>query len=924
MRPYKVIHVITRLDRGGSAQNTLLTAMGHDRSRFEPVVVAGMPGCRDAQGGMPATEENCRRLDKTGVRWHLVSSLRRRLNPVRDLLALWNLLALLRRERPDIVHTHTSKAGMLGRLAAWLAGVPVVVHTPHGHVFYGHFGRVASWAFRRMEKAFAARTTRLIALTEAERDEHLKCRVGRPEQFAVVPSGVDLERFRRVAAAALTADRRPPGFDLPPDAVVVGSVGWLTTVKGHRYLIEALGRLRPFHSRLYCVIVGAGELLDELQALAAARGLSDSVRFLGLRHDVPECLAAMDVFVLPSLNEGMGRALVEAMAAGRPVVATRVGGVPALIQHQSNGLLVPPGNAVALANALDELLRKPDWAQELGAAASASIDDRFGAGEMVQAVDAVYEESLAGLGSTRQSSASRRALVTGLWTGLVLSALVAMSVPAFAENAQGIPPVEPRAAGLRPLVATVHVHSHVSTGSLSLDQLAERAEQLGIEAVVLTDNFVLRYEYGLPPLRGVLKRTYTLPSVLEYGVQRFLQEVTTAQARHPRVLLVPGVEVAPHYYWTGSLTGGNLTMHNSQKNLLVLGLRSAEEYASLPVSGNPGSYRYGWMSGLNLSPVLLLVPAAWLWRRPVLRQARVGVTMYTVEKRRRLPALVLSVVALVLLLNAWPFGQPVFSAYDDRLEYQPYQALIDAVAARGGVVLWSMPEAIDFNVFSFGPLGKVTVKTDRYPEALMLTKGYTGFGGVYQDTRTVTQPGGIWDQVLGLYLTGQRAVPPFITGEIAFHGPGHDTLELDQVLTVLRVRERTPEGLADAVRSGRLYGVVQTRKDFGLRLDLFRVECEGGARGAESGETLDPEGARDVAVQVAVSATDQGRHPVSVTIVRSGEVVARLSGETPFQRRFTDDGLPPGRWHAYRVEVRGDGEILSNPIFVGPVPGHLH
>jgi glycosyltransferase involved in cell wall biosynthesis len=352
-----------------------------------------MPGCRDAQGGLPATEENCRHLDKAGVRRHLVSALRRRLNPMRDLLALWALFALLRRERPDIVHTHTSKAGMLGRLAAWLAGVPVTVHTPHGHVFYGHFGRVASWVFRHMERAFAARTTRLIALTEAEQDEHLKCGVGRPEQFAVIPSGVDLERFRRVAG---TLDRHAAGFDLPPDAAVVGSVGWLTTVKGHRYLIEALSRLRSFHSRLYGVVVGAGELLDELQALAAARGLADSIRFLGLRDDVPECLAAMDVFVLPSLNEGMGRALVEAMAAGRPVVATRVGGVPALIQHRRNGLLVPPGNAVALANALDELLRKPDWAQELGAAASASIDDRFGADEMVQAVDAVYEEALAG------------------------------------------------------------------------------------------------------------------------------------------------------------------------------------------------------------------------------------------------------------------------------------------------------------------------------------------------------------------------------------------------------------------------------------------------------------------------------------------------------------------------------------------------
>jgi hypothetical protein len=418
----------------------------------------------------------------------------------------------------------------------------------------------------------------------------------------------------------------------------------------------------------------------------------------------------------------------------------------------------------------------------------------------------------------------------------------------------------------------------------------------------------------------VIKRTFTLPSVLEYGTGRFLREVEAVQARHPGVLLVPGVEVAPHYYWTGSLIRGNLTMHNSQKNLLVLGLQSAGDYDSLPVLGNPGSYRYGWMSGLSLAPVLLLVPAVWLWRRPVLHETRIGKTTYTVEKRRRLPAIVLGLAALLLLLNARPFGQPVYSAYDDRLDYQPYQTFIDAVVERGGVVLWSMPEAIDFNVYSFGPLGKVTIKTDRYPEALILTNRYTGFGGVYQDTRTVTRPGGVWDQLLGLYLTGQRAAPPFITGEIAFHGPGHDTLELNEVLTVLRVKDRTVAGVAEAIRTGRLYGVSQTRKDYGLRLDLFRVECENGTRSAESGEILDPEGAGDVAVRIMVSATDQGRHPVAVRLVRSGEIISNLTGETPFDRRIMDATVPRGRWHSYRVEVQGDGEILSNPVFLGPIP----
>jgi hypothetical protein len=149
-----------------------------------------------------------------------------------------------------------------------------------------------------------------------------------------------------------------------------------------------------------------------------------------------------------------------------------------------------------------------------------------------------------------------------------------------------------------------------------------------------------------------------------------------------------------------------------------------------------------------------------------------------------------------------------------------------------------------------------------------------------------------------------------------------DTRELDQVLTVFLVRERSIAGVLDALWSGRLYAVGQYKKGFGLRLDSFRLECAGGTRGAESGELLNPAGARDLTLKLAVTATDRGSHPVTVTVIRSGVVAARLEGRTPFVQQFADTGVPPGVWHAYRIAVESgpDGEILSNPIFVGPVP----
>lgn len=387
----KVIHVITRLDRGGSAQNTLLTALGQDRSRFHPLVVTGLPGEGGRQGGLEAWEENRRRLDSGGVAWVVVQALVREIHPIKDLRCLWRLIRIFRSERPAIVHTHTSKAGTLGRVAAWLAGVPGIVHTPHGHVFYGHFGPFRSRFFLRIERVLARVTTWLIALTEAEREEHLAYGVGRPDRFAVIPSGIDLERFRRFAGGV---GPRPPGFDCPPEAIVVGSVGWLTAVKGHRTLIEAIATLKPDHPRLYLVLVGGGDLRDELRTHATRLGIGEAVQFLGTRTDVPDCVGAMDLYVQPSLNEGMGRALVEAMAAGRPVIASRVGGIPAVVDHRRTGLLVPPGDSGALAAAIEEILRRPGWGKELGAAASTAIGARYGASAMVEAVERVYEQAL--------------------------------------------------------------------------------------------------------------------------------------------------------------------------------------------------------------------------------------------------------------------------------------------------------------------------------------------------------------------------------------------------------------------------------------------------------------------------------------------------------------------------------------------------
>ena len=479
----------------------------------------------------------------------------------------------------------------------------------------------------------------------------------------------------------------------------------------------------------------------------------------------------------------------------------------------------------------------------------------------------------------------------------------------------GLSAAEPPASSGATLTVAFHVHSHVSTGSLSLDQIAEQAQRMGIDAVVFSENLALRYEYGLFPFRGILRRTVTLPSVVEYGIDRYLAAIAEAQARHPGVLLVPGVEVTPHYYWTGSLPDRNLAMHNAQKNLLVLGLTSPEDYKALPVPGNQGFSRYGWETLGKVWPVALLVAAGWLWQRTAHRPIKVGVTTMQTPGSFQVPAGLLAACGALLLLLAWPYDSPLFSFYDDQLHERPYQTLIDTAVQRGGAVVWSMPEAVDFNVHPYGPLGSVTVKTDPYPLSLLQTTGYTGFGGVYQDTRTITEPGALWDQLLLQHLGGLRPVLPAVFGEIAFHRPGQAGIELNQVLNIVTVKERTAAGLVEAMKAGRLYALSQAGRPFGLRLDTFQIETQDGTHTATVGQPF-VRSAEPPAVRVAVTATDRGTHLVQVTIIRSGLVVARMAGTTPFHQRVVDATLPAGATAFYRVDVRGEGEILSNPIFV--------
>lgn len=467
---------------------------------------------------------------------------------------------------------------------------------------------------------------------------------------------------------------------------------------------------------------------------------------------------------------------------------------------------------------------------------------------------------------------------------------------------------------LTPIVAAVHVHTTASTGTWNLEQVVQEAERLDLDAVILSENLVLRYQYGLPPFRNLLRQTVRIPSLVDYGVDRYLREVAEVQARHPKVILVPGIEVAPHYYWTGSLITGTLTMHNAQRNLLVVGMGRAEDYLSLPVLGNETSYRRRTISLVELIPVALFIPAGLIWW-PFKRALTATLGRASTSAVLRKLALALFGFGLLFLIDRWSSGQPMFGPYEAAAGYRPYQVLIDAVQKRGGEAVWSMVEARDFHTYRYGPLGPVTIKTEPHPDALVQTHRYAAFGGLYHDNRQVAVPGGVWDRLLDQHHGSQKPFPTLI-GEIAFHGPEHSRKELDQVLTVFSVTERSAAGILDALRNGRAYAVLSSQKDYRLMLDKFQVmHADNPGRDFEnSSDRGSASRPRDVSIEI--SASDHGQHPVTVTIVRSGDVLARLSGVTPFRHILHDTDESERETISYRLHATGNGELLSNPLVV--------
>jgi hypothetical protein len=483
---------------------------------------------------------------------------------------------------------------------------------------------------------------------------------------------------------------------------------------------------------------------------------------------------------------------------------------------------------------------------------------------------------------------------------------VAAAVISAAVLALGAP-----AAALEAVRGIVHVHTELSTGELTLEELAATAEKLGIGAVLLAENYLLRVEYGMPPFRALTAVAHEERSVHAH-LHTYLDRVARLRTQFPRVLIVPGVEVTPHYFWTGSALTLDLHLHDTQKNLLVFGIEDAAALAALPAAGNPAAGVYSMESVVDALPVLLAIPGVILLARKRTHRRRLGRAFIVVRRRSWALGLLLCLVAVATAVRGWPFTTdryPTSRAFG----VAPHQALIDHVDRLGGATIWSLPEARDVGERPIGPV-RVSWSTEPYGDDLLRSFRYTAFGAVYEDTTRVESPGGGWDRLLREYAAGERSRPSWAIGEAGFHDRSANK-QLGTIDTVFMVAQRTEAGVLEALKRGRMYARQRTSA---LALDLPAFAVTAAAASAGAGETLRASAGTPLAVRATIGASDGGRHEVRVTLIRNGAVAGAWTGTTPLAVAHTEasDGAPV----VFRLEARGPANtrLLANPIFVTP------
>ncbi len=384
MSRIRVLHVITRLIIGGAQENTVYTVRGLKELGYEVTLYTGPP-----LGPEGSLFDRAKRM---GVNPITLGSLRRNLHPVLDYAAFLTLFDLIREGNFHIVHTHSSKAGILGRWAAYFSRVPVIIHTIHGLPFFPYQNPFLNFLFVNSERLTAPITDRIITVCEMMRIKALAAGVGRPEQYVTIYSGMELDDFLHPPEAGELRKR----LGIKDDEIVVGKVGRLFPLKGHIYLLQVAPSIIKKFPRVKFLLVGDGILREKLERIVREKGMADRFIFTGLvpPQDIPAYISLMDVVVHTSLREGLARVIPQGLAEGKPVVTWAVDGAEEVVEDGETGFLIPPRDIQRLEDSIIRLLKDVSLRKKMGERGKRKVDPLFRIETMVEKIHLLYQEVL--------------------------------------------------------------------------------------------------------------------------------------------------------------------------------------------------------------------------------------------------------------------------------------------------------------------------------------------------------------------------------------------------------------------------------------------------------------------------------------------------------------------------------------------------
>jgi hypothetical protein len=457
--------------------------------------------------------------------------------------------------------------------------------------------------------------------------------------------------------------------------------------------------------------------------------------------------------------------------------------------------------------------------------------------------------------------------------------------------------------------ALIHISSKVSDGLYPSEQIVSIARDAGFKIVILNDREIMRWEYGLWPLRNIIKKTVENNSIAVFGIKNYFKLIENINQKIKDVIVIPGMESTPFYFWSGSIFAKNFTLNNAHKHLLIIGL-SEKALANLPIVGNRFSMDKGYqLKDIgNFWPLLVLLAGILLFSNLKKKKFR-----NTLEKEayrnKKIFAIILSCFGLLFCWNNYPFKTQLFDQYHGDRGVLPYQNIIDYVNKQGGMVFWAHPEAENCS-----KAGAVNIITKKHTQDFYNTINYTGFCVFYEGYELIGKPGGLWDKVLNEYLAGKRQKPVWAIAGLAFDFSGNLQQALKDLRNMVLIDDFSSKGVLDALNQGRVY-VIRGARSSEFILDEFFIQDPDSPEAKYMGQTLMTNG-REVKIKIKGHFIKQTEANIQIALIKNGKIINTFSEKDAFDIDFIAEKAKADKAF-YRIEIKSTGlHLITNPIFV--------